>query len=211
MARVQSDRPLTADGDSRRVLTYDQALRRAIKVFVRDGSLDMKALADEFPVGRATLYRVVGSRDRLLGDVLWTLAERTLELAKLETRSGGIDRMIEVSRRFKEHTLGFQPLRAFLHAEPQTAFRVLLTPAGRVSERVVQAWVEILREAVDDGEFILPFDVEWFAYVFVRTGESMIYSDLLAGREPDLELAAVVQRALFRPVETAVSSHTGVP
>ncbi|HEX6238062.1 MAG TPA: QsdR family transcriptional regulator [Acidimicrobiales bacterium] len=200
MARLQDELSCsTADGwSSRRVLTYEEAVHRAIRVFVRDGGLDMRVLAEEIPVGRATLYRVVGSRNRLLGDVLWTLAERTLRLAALEATSTGLERIIETSRRFKEHTLGFGPLRTFLRTEPQTAFQVLLTPAGRVSERLVRAWIEILRQAVEAEELTLPFDVEWFAYVFVRTGESMVYSDLLAGRDPDLELAELVQRLLFR-------------
>lgn len=184
---------------NRRVLTYDQALECAIHLFVRTGRLEMDALAEQIPVGRATLYRVVGSRDRLLGDVLWVLAERTLRLAESESEApAGVERMIEISRRFKRHVLGFRPMRDFVHAEPQTAFRVLLTPAGRVSERVVRAWVDMFTEAAGRGELTLPFDVEWFAYVFVRTGESIVYADLLAGREPDLDLAEHVQRLLFK-------------
>lgn len=189
----------TGERHGRRVLEYDQALRGAIRVFVRDGRLDMEALANEFPVSRATLYRVVESRDRLLGDVLWTLAERTLRLAERDATSPpGLDRIIEISRLFKQYTLEFEPLRRLLRAEPETAFRVLLSPMGRVSDRVVKEWIGILQGAVDRGEITLPFDVEWFAYVFVRTGETMLYSDLLAGREPDLDVAEFVQRLLFQ-------------
>jgi AcrR family transcriptional regulator len=184
---------------ARRVLTYEQAHRRAIKVFVRDGGLDMKTLADELPVGRATLYRVVGSRDRLLGDVLWTLAERTLETVERQaTAEVGLDRVFEISHRFKEDLLTFEPLRRFLATEPEVALRVLLTPAGGVSERMVKAWAGILRRSLVAPDSTLPFDLDWFAYVLVRTGESMLYSDLLAGREPDLELADLVTKLLFR-------------
>lgn len=185
---------------SRRVLTYEQALHRAIKVFVRDGGLDMENLAEEIPVSRATLYRVAGNRDRLLGDVLWTLADRTLRMVGAEATGDGLDRIIDTSRRFKAQLLGFSPLRTFLRSEPETAFRILLTPAGRVSERLVESWVQILRRSSETGEITLPFDVEWFAYVFVRIGESMVYSDLLAGREPDLEVAELVQRRLFEDI-----------
>jgi len=184
--------------DSRRVLTYDQALRHAVHHFVRNGNVDMTALADEIPVGRATLYRVVGSRDTLLGDVLWILAHRTLGLAQREAVKTGLDRIIEISRRFKEMTLEFEPVRAFLKAEPETAFRVLLTPAGRVSDRVAEFWSVILAEAAERGEVVLPFDVDRFAYIFVRIGESLLYSDLLAGIEPDLDASETVQRLLFR-------------
>ena len=187
----------------RRVLTYEMALRHAVRVFVRDGGLDMKTLAEEIPVGRATLYRVVASRDQLLGDVLWVLAERTLRRAQEEAQaSDGVERVLEISRRFKELTLGFPPLRTFLQAEPQTGLRVLLTPAARVSERIAEAWVEIFRDLVERDQLTLPFDLEWFAYVFVRTGESMTYSDLLSGRDPDLDVATYVQRALFSGVRS---------
>ena len=37
----------------------------------------MDELAHELAVSRATLYRAVDGRDRLLGDVLWFLAERS--------------------------------------------------------------------------------------------------------------------------------------
>lgn len=189
---------MDSQGDTRRVLTYEQALRRAVHQFVRDGAVDMTSLADEIPVGRATLYRVVGSRDRLLGDVLWVLAERTLERAEEEATATGVDRLIQISRRFKELTLGFEPVRTFLRAEPETAFRVLLTPAGRVSERVVGRWAETFTEAVERGELTLPFDVDRFAYIFVRIGEAMLYSDLLAGLEPDLDVSETAQRLLLR-------------
>ena len=184
-----------------RVLTYDQALRQAVHQFVRDGAVDMTTLADEIPVGRATLYRVVGTRDRLLGDVLWVLAKRTLGLAEQEATAAGhagLERLIQISRRFKELTLAFEPVRAFLKAEPETAFRVLLTPAGHVSERVVGWWAETFRAAAERGEITLPFDVERFAYIFVRIGEAMLYSDLLAGLEPDLDVSETAQRLLLR-------------
>ena len=44
----------------------------------RAGRIDMSALADELGVNRVTLYRWVGSRDRLLVEVVWSLARETL-------------------------------------------------------------------------------------------------------------------------------------
>lgn len=68
-------------------------------------------------------------------------------------------------------------------------------------ERAVEAWRAMLEVAVDRGEVTLPFDVDQVAYVLVRTGESMLYADLIAGREPDIELAALTQRAVPRAHE----------
>lgn len=159
----------------------------------------MPLLAKELGVSRATLYRVVGNRDRLLGDVIWDLAARTLKRAIRETPPdrAGIDRIVETSKRFNQHVITFAPLRDFLSEEPLTAFRVLFSPPGRVHERAVAAWRAMLEEAVEAGEIVPPFDVDRLAYILVRSGESMLYADLIAGREPDIELAAVIQRAVL--------------
>jgi AcrR family transcriptional regulator len=183
-----------------RVLAYEDAFGRARARFLEEGTLDMQALAASLAVSRATLYRVVGNRDRLLGDVIWALGERTLGLAIRETSPEhvGIDRIVETSRRFNGYVVTFAPLRTFLRTEPLTAFRVLFSPAGRVHERAVAAWTGLLQEAVDRGEIVPPFDVDRLAYVLVRSGESMLYADLIGGREPDIELAATTQRAVLQ-------------
>lgn len=182
-----------------RVLSYPDALRRARSRFLADGTLDMRALARELGVSRATLYRVVGNRDRLLGDVVWDLGARTLERAIKETSPDltGVDRIIETSRRFNGYVVTFLPLRNFLREEPLTAFRVLFSPAGGVHERAVAAWRAMIEEGVDRGEIVPPFDVDRLAYILVRSGESMLYADLIAGREPDIDLAALIQRAVL--------------
>ncbi len=188
---------------SNRILPHSDALARARARFLAEGTLDMKALADDLAVSRATLYRVVGNRDRLLGDVIWDLGDRTLALARKETPSDltGVDRIVETSRRFNEYVVAFSPLRDFLRKEPLTASRVLFSPAGKVHERAVAAWRELLEEAVERKELELPFDADRLAYVIVRSGESMLYADLIGGREPDIKLAAITQRAVLQAKE----------
>ena len=107
----------------------------------------MEELPHELAVSRATLYRAVDGRDRLLGDVLWSLAERTYEQARREVRSRGVDAILEISDRFTETLTAAGPFRRFLECEPQTALRVLLTPAGGVHERAVALQREIFAEA----------------------------------------------------------------
>lgn len=183
-----------------RAVSYPEALARARARFLSHGTIEMEALAEDLLVSRATLYRVVGNRDRLLGDVLWDLGERTLRRAVEETppEHTGADRIVETSRRFNEQVVAFAPLQEFLRNEPLTAFRVLFSPAGHVHERAVAAWRRMLEEEVERGDIVPPFDLDMLAYVVVRTGESMLYADLILGREPDVELAAIVQRAVLR-------------
>ena len=85
-----------------RVITYETIVAGARRHFLREGSLDMEELAHELAVSRATLYRAVDGRDRLLGDVLWSLAEHTYEQARREVTSRGVDAILEISHRFTE-------------------------------------------------------------------------------------------------------------
>ena len=120
-----------------RVITYDEVVAGARQHFLRRSTIDMDELAHELAVSRATLYRAVDGRDRLLGDVLWSLAERIFARARHGLDRSGIDAILEVSRRFTEEVMSAEPFRLFLEREPQTALRVLLTPAGGVHARTV--------------------------------------------------------------------------
>ena len=115
-----------------RVITYEAIVAGARRHFLREGTIEMEELAQELAVSRATLYRAVDGRDRLLGDVLWSLAERTYAQARNGVSSHGVDAILEISHRFTEAVMTSPPFRRFLEQEPQTALRVLLTPAGGV-------------------------------------------------------------------------------
>lgn len=183
--------------DSRRVITYDDVVRAGTRQFLRRGTVDMQALARDLAVSRATLYRVVPGRDRVLGDVLWSLATPILARAREAREGGGVDGLVEVLRRFGLEIMAAEPFRAFIHAEPEAATRVLFTPAGGVHERFVAANAGLIREAVETEGLSLPFDLDTAAYVFARIYESMWYADLLSGREPDLEVADRAARAVL--------------
>ena len=181
-----------------RVVAYDQVVAAAEALFHRTERLDMDELARAVSVSRATLYRVVGSRDRVLGDVLWRQGSRLLDRVAAAASGTGVDRVVLIAERFNRRLLGYPPLRRLLREEPQTAFRVLMMAEAGVHTRFVSRWRELLAQAEGDG-VRLPLALDDAAYVFVRIGESMLYSDLLGGREPDVALAAQVQRAVLQP------------
>ena len=181
-----------------RVISYDEVVAGARRYFLRESTLDMEQLAHELAVSRATLYRAADGRDRLLGDVLWSLAERTYEQARRGiSAGGGVDAILELSHRFTESVMSFQPFRRFLEAEPQTALRVLLTPAGDVHARTVALQREIFAEAFAGRETELPGDLDSLAYLYVRLRESILYADILSGRRPDPDVAERAVRALL--------------
>lgn len=180
---------------SRRVITYEDVVAAAAQRFVATATVDLQALADDLAVSRATLYRVIAGRDRVLGDVIWHFGARHHRDARAAEPGEGPDRVVRVLRRFGETIMQQRSFRAFLEREPEVAARVLFTPAGGVHERFVRANAALLRDSEPERD--LPFDVDMTAYVLSRVYESMWYADLLSDREPDLDVADRVARAVL--------------
>lgn len=180
-----------------RVRSHDEVVEGAARWFAREATIDMQAIADALAISRATLYRIAGDQDQLLGDVLWLLTARTTAIAEQAARGSGVERLMDTSRRFQALVRDFSPLRRFTEQEPERAFRVLFTAGGDVHRRTVAHWTALLQTAAAAGELTLPFPAEQFAEMFVRLGESMLWSDLLGGSPVDVALWEQVQRALF--------------
>jgi hypothetical protein len=181
----------------RRVVSERDVVRGARRFFLRHATVEMDALANSLAISRATLYRVVHSRDRLLGDVLWELGEQMLNHARETSTATGVDGVLDITHRFCVMLLRAEPFRVFLRAEPKTATRVLFTPAGGVHARAVAAQKEILLDAVRRGGLRLAGDPDHLAYLYVRIIESSLYAELLTGQQPDLPLAERTIRSLL--------------
>lgn len=227
------DRRDPVRGVARRVIDRRDVVRGAAQHFRAHGSLDMDRLATELAVSRATLYRVVGSRDTLLGDTLWLLGRRLLDTARhprsrpsadqdasrhARGRPGAdqdaarraygrssADRVIVVSRRFVAGCRSAEPLRRFVTGEPHAAARILLTPGGAVHRRAVRAQHEILAEAGLVGA-----DLCALAGLYVTVMESVLFGDWLGGPRVDFATAEPALRALLT-ASTGRSTLVGVP
>lgn len=180
-----------------RVITYSEVVAKARRHFERHATIDMEGLAAEIAVSRATLYRVVPSRDRLLGDVLWSLGEPILDNVRRTIGPRDVDSVLKISRIFYQAIVAAPAFRSFINDDPQTAVRVLCTPAGAVHERYVRAQRAILDEASQYGSLRVHSDPDSLAYLYIRIYESMLYADILIGRPPDVEPAEHAARALL--------------
>lgn len=178
-----------------RVLTSEHVVRGACRYFLRHGTVTMTELATDLAISRATLYRIVHSRDALLGEVLWRLADGVLTHTRHTRLGDGIDGVLEVTRVFAGQVRAAAPFRRFLRAEPETAARVLLGASGQVHRRAVLAQREILLE--NAGPAWLPAAPDQQAYLYVRLAESALYGELLDGVELDLGLTERAARALL--------------
>jgi AcrR family transcriptional regulator len=150
----------------------------------------MGALASELGTSRATLYRWVGSKERLLGEVLWSLAEDSFREALAASSGSGPDYVTEVIERYMRAAVDFPPLRRFIEQEPEYALRVVASKHSPMQRRSIAATRRLLEEQVEAGALEPPLDLDSLAYLIVRIVESFLYSDVITGTEQNLDAAA---------------------
>jgi AcrR family transcriptional regulator len=196
MPRMASTGLERALADRRRPTPLD-ALALARRRWLAGERLEMGSMARELGVSRATLYSWVGSRERLLGEVIWSFAETGVGQARAEATGTGADYVLDVVARFVRLNAGFQPLRTFISQDPELALRLLTSKHGPIQERMIAVARELLTEQVDASELELALDIDTLAYLMVRVSESFLYADLITGSEPDTDEAVEVVRLLL--------------
>ena len=174
------------------------ALRLARRKFLAPERLDMSALADELGVNRVTLYRWVGSRDQLLVEVVWSLAEEALVRADTAEGERGADRVIGVVVRFLETVITNAGMQRWLAEEGEHAMRLLTRHETDFQTRLIQAIQSLLEQETATGALNLPVDLHDLAYVIVRLIESYTSLDLITGEPPDARRAEPILRMLLR-------------
>jgi AcrR family transcriptional regulator len=174
------------------------AFNAARRKFIAGERIEMQALAEEVGTSRVTLHRWVGSRDLLLGEILWSLTEPTLADARKATRRHGGAGIAEAWGRFLRTVNDAAFMRSFLEREPEIALRVLTTKSSPLQARLVDAVSEMIEAEVDAERLKAPMEVHDLAYVVVRLGESFVYSDVITGGEPDPTKAEQATAALLR-------------
>lgn len=152
----------------------------------------MAALAAEIGVGRATIHRWFGTRERLIGDVLWSLAERSLDDVELEADGRGPDRIAWVVTQLGARFLESRAIRAFVTAEP-AAMRILVAPESQIMERYtarLQRMLEVEQRLEALPSHLRPQEL---APVLMRVSAGLTVANLVTDLPPDL---ATIERAV---------------
>jgi AcrR family transcriptional regulator len=191
------ERELHGKTSSPRAAPID-AFRLARRRFLAGERIDMQQLAAELGLHRTTLYRWVGTRDRLLGEILWSIAEPALREAHAATRAAGGERIARAVERYTRAALEAPFMRRFLTEEPETALRVITTKDSVLQARSVAYTRKMIEEEAERGTLDPPMDPEDLAYLITRIAESFLYTDLITGEQPAPEKAAQAIRALLR-------------
>ncbi|MBT2500925.1 QsdR family transcriptional regulator [Curtobacterium sp. ISL-83] len=177
-----------------------RAFREARHTFIAGSRIDMGALATELGVDRTSLFRWVGNRDRLLSEILWSLAVPTLDAARQAASPAGARRIVDVLDRFTADLIRAPYFRAFLTREPARALRLLTTSDSDVQSRLVAEVTDLVAAEQASGAFDpAPLSAEELARLLVRISESFTYADLISGERPDPARARAAYEYVLRP------------
>ena len=174
------------------------AFRLARRKWQAAERIDMSALAKELGINRVTLYRWVGSREQLLVEVIWSLAERTLEKLDSKTKATGAERIVKVAAAFVDAVIANPGMQFWLAEEGESAMRLLTLRDPGYQARLIGWHERLLREEAEAGRLELPADLHEVAYVIVRLIESYVYLDLITGEAPQAHRAQPIMRMLLR-------------
>jgi len=212
-AGARRGRPATASRDD---------VRRAVRVqFLGGQRVDVTIIARELGLGRATIYRWFGSRNRLLGDVIAAELETLVRRARARVRQQGAIGLLEVFDLVNRSLADAVPLRRFLEYEGAAGMRLLTASDGAVQTRSVACVAELIASEVAAGRYSAPADPQTLAYAIVRLAEAFLYNDAAYGirgdhvrlREVEAALLGVLRagRRVSAPAGPAIPRYAGSP
>ena len=177
--------------------TRQQVLERALHHYLRGRRVDVQAIAAELGVGRTTIYRWFGSREALIGEVLFEASEPLLWESRRNAKGRGARVLLDTFDRFNRILADSPALRRFVEAERDTALRIITSGAGTLQPRIVASIQEVIDEEVRAGRYEPPVDTSTLAYAIVRLAEAFLFNDAAAGMRGDVDRLREVEAALL--------------
>jgi AcrR family transcriptional regulator len=181
----------------RTAATREDVLAAARRRFVEGERVDMRAIASDLGVARATLYRWFGSRQGLLGEVIARETEGYFAHVRKRVGGRGAPALLETFDRINRGLVRATGLRRYVEQEREAALRTLTSSAGRVQPAAVGAIAAMIEDEVRAGAYDPPIDPATLAYAIVRLAEAFIYNDALAGIRGDVEDLRRIEAALL--------------
>lgn len=160
------------------------------------GRLDLGGIAAELGIGRATIFRWVGSRDALMGEVIWSFHEPVLQEALAGSQAAGAELMAELCRQSMESVLRFEPMRVWAQRDSEYALRILASETGVIHGRAVAFALQVLEREQRAGHIDPVLGLEELARLLVRIEKSFLFSDLACGIEPSVDSACTAVKVL---------------
>jgi AcrR family transcriptional regulator len=177
--------------------TREQVLDVARREFGKGRRVDVRAIATELGLARATLYRWFGSRDGLLGEMIARDAEEYFRRVRARVKSRGGRALLETFDQINRGLTRSSALRRFLEQERESALRTLTSSGGIVEPRSVAVIADLIDAEVRRGTYDPPVDVPTLAYAIVGLANAFLYNDAVAGIRGDVDRLRDVEAALL--------------
>src|SRR5436190_19280056 len=95
----------------------DNVLDAALYRYLRGRRIDVQAIAAELGLGRTTIYRWFGSREELIGEVVFRAAEPLIDAARSGARGRGGAALLDTFDRLNRSFAEAPALRQFVDQE----------------------------------------------------------------------------------------------
>jgi AcrR family transcriptional regulator len=175
----------------------EDVLAAAMHRFLRGRRIDIRAIAAELGLARPTIYRWLGSREDLIGEVLILAADPLLDEARANARGRGGRVLLDTFDRFNRSLAEAPALRSFLEQERDAALRIITSSGGRLQPRIVARIAGLIEEEAQAGRYDPPVEPSTLGYAVVRLAEAFLFNDAAAGMRGDVDRLRDVEAALL--------------
>jgi AcrR family transcriptional regulator len=175
----------------------DDVLGAALHRYLRGRRIDVQAIAAELGLGRTTIYRWFGSREELIGEVLFRAAQPLLEAARKAARGRGGPALLDTFDRFNRGLADAPALRQFLEQERDAALRIITFSGGFLQPRMVATITGLIEDEVRAGTYEPPVEPTTLGYAIVRLAEAFLFNDAAAGIRGDVDRLREVEAAIL--------------
>ena len=172
--------------------TASDARTMATWLFRHGERVDMHTLAAHLDIGRSTLYRWVGDREKLMDQVILASIGDIWDDARRGADGAGVDRVLDATRRFMQGCVDFEPLATFARREPNLALRVLLDPDGLVTGALAR---NLSREVAGAAPGVAVPDRTFEVLALAAT--ALLWSHVAASRDPDIDATIDIMRTVL--------------
>jgi AcrR family transcriptional regulator len=173
----------------------DKVLDAAMHRYLRGRRVDVQAIAAELGLGRTTIYRWFGSREELIGEVVFRAAEPLIEAARAGARGRGGAALLDTFDRLNRSFADASALRRFVEQEREVALRIITSSAGNFQPRMVARIATLIENEVRAGAYDPPVEPATLAYAIVRLAEAFLFNDF--GMRSDVDRLRDVEAAIL--------------
>jgi AcrR family transcriptional regulator len=184
----------------------EDVLDTAMYRYLRGRRIDVQAIAAELGLGRTTIYRWFGSREGLIGEVVYRAYDRLVDAACAAAKGRGGPRLLDIFDRLNRSIADAPALRQFVEQEREVALRIITSSGGSAQPHHVARIVGLIEDEVRAGSYDPPADPATLGYAIVRLAEAFLFNDAAAGMRGDVDRLKEIEAALLGVKSPGTSS-----